>query len=263
MSLPVRIATLTVAFLAVVGGAVFIVIHYLLGGPPVENFTAGVRPDTGAQVDVVMQEDAQNTVSSKPDWGSYFIKSPTTGAWVHTTLFTVPAGSRVNMTILGYDGCTPLRNNYWSHVQGTIGGTVNVRWVDGEGQEGPAHNVSLINAWSGCNVGHTFAIPGLCIVVHRGGWFQFSVNNCIHSGNGEMESANGIEYRALQGAPSFRGSVISSTITRRILTSSNSELLLPGDDPNSRFAFEAIVAIGFPIGGAVSRIPSNVRTRSS
>src|SRR5580693_4300965 len=92
VSLPVRIATLLVAFLAVVAGGWFIVVHYLLGGPPVENFTAGVRP--------------------------------TTGAWVHTTLFEVPAGSRVNMTILGYDGCTPLRNPYWSKVTGTVGNVI-------------------------------------------------------------------------------------------------------------------------------------------
>jgi hypothetical protein len=155
VSLPVRIATLLVAFLAVVGGAVFILIHYLLGGPPVENFTAGVRPDTGAQVSVVMQEDPQNTVSTRPDWVSYFIKSPTTGAWVHTTLFTVPAGSRVNMTILGYDGCTPLRNPYWGRVTGTIG---NVIRVNGK-------PTSLINSWSGCNVGHTFSIPALNVNV--------------------------------------------------------------------------------------------------
>ena len=151
VSLPVRIATLTVAFLAVVGGAVFIVIHYLLGGPPVENFTAGVRPDTGAQVDVVMQEDAQSTVSSKPDWVSYFIKSPQTGQWVHTTLFKVPAGSRINMTILGYDGCTPLRNPIWGQVTGTTG---NIMRVDGQ-------PVSFLNSWSGCTVGHTFSIPAI------------------------------------------------------------------------------------------------------
>jgi hypothetical protein len=151
VSLPVRIATLLVAFLAVVAGGWFIVVHYLLGGPPVENFTAGVRPNTGAQVSIVMQEDPQNTVSTRPDWVSYFIKSPTTGAWVHTTLFEVPAGSRVNMTILGYDGCTPLRNPYWGKVTGTVG---NVIHVNGK-------PVSLINSWSGCTVGHTFSIPAL------------------------------------------------------------------------------------------------------
>jgi hypothetical protein len=162
VSLPVRVGTLLVAFAAVVAGAVFILIHYLLASPPVVNYTSTA---SGGQVNVVLQEDPQNGVTSTPDWVSYFVQNPQTKQWEHTTVFKVPAATKVNMTILGYDGCTPLRNNYWSHVQGTIGGTVNVRWVDGKGQEGPAHNVSLINSWSGCNVGHTFAIPGLNVFV--------------------------------------------------------------------------------------------------
>ena len=68
-----------------------------------------------------MQEDPQNSSATEPDWVSYFIQDPKTRPWVHTTLFQVPANTRVNMTILGYDGCTPLRNKFWSQVQGTIG----------------------------------------------------------------------------------------------------------------------------------------------
>ena len=151
MSLPARVVTLLVAFLAVVAGAAFLVVHYLLGGPPTVDFTAGVTADTGAAVQVVMQEDPQNTVSTHPDWVSYFIQSPKTGQWVHTTVFKVPAGSRVNVTIYGYDGCTPLRNPYWGHVTGTVGGTEDVN----------GKPVSNINSWSGCNVGHTFSIPGI------------------------------------------------------------------------------------------------------
>jgi hypothetical protein len=162
VSLPVRVGTLLVAFAAVVAGAVFIVIHYLLGGPALVDYTPTA---SGGQVNVVLQEDPQNDSTSTPDWVSYYVQDPANKQWVHTTLFKVPAGTTVNMTILGYDGCTPARNNYWGHVQGTIGGTVNVRWVDGKGQEGPAHNVSLINTWSRCNVGHTFAIPGLNLFV--------------------------------------------------------------------------------------------------
>jgi heme/copper-type cytochrome/quinol oxidase subunit 2 len=151
VSLPARVATLIGAFLAVAAGVAFIVVHYLLGGPPVIDFTAGVAPDTGAQVKVVMQEDPQNTVSSKPDWVSYFIQDPRTRQWVHTTLFEVPAGSRVQMTVLGYDGCTPLRNPVFGQVTGTIG---NVAYVDGK-------PVRFLNSWAGCNVGHTFSIPGI------------------------------------------------------------------------------------------------------
>jgi len=151
VSLPARVATLVVAFLAVVAVALFVVIHYFLASPQLVDFSAGVRADTGAAVHVVMQEDPQNTVSTHPDWVSYFIQDPRTGQWLHTTIFKVPAGDRIDMTIYGYDGCTPLRNPYWGKVTGTIGG---VEDVDGK-------PVSQLNSWSGCTVAHTFSIPGI------------------------------------------------------------------------------------------------------
>jgi hypothetical protein len=151
VSLAARVGTLIVAFLAVVASAVFVVVHLFLSGPPTLDYTANVTPDTGATVHIVMQEDPQNDVSNHPDWVSYFIQSPQTHQWVHTTIFKVPAGSRIDMTIYGYDGCTPLRNPYWGRVTGTIG---NVEYVNGK-------PVSQLNSWSGCNVGHTFSIPGI------------------------------------------------------------------------------------------------------
>jgi hypothetical protein len=151
VSLPARVATLVVAFLAFVALAVFVVLHYFLGGPQTVDFTAGVTPNTGASVNVVMQEDPQNTVTSHPDWVSYFIQNPQTKQWEHTTIFKVPAGSTINMTILGYDGCTPLRNPYFGKVTGTIG---DVEYVNGR-------PVTQLNSWGACNVGHTFSIPGI------------------------------------------------------------------------------------------------------
>jgi len=151
VSLPARIVTLLVAFLAVAAGVAFLVVHYLLASPPTVDYTAGVTPNTGATVHVVMQEDPQNTVTSHPDWVSYFIQDPQTHQWRHTTLFSVPAGTKIDMTIYGYDGCTPLRNPFFSGVTGTIGG---VAYVDGK-------PTKVVNSWSGCNVGHTFSIPSI------------------------------------------------------------------------------------------------------
>jgi hypothetical protein len=151
MSLPVRVGTLLVAFLAVVGGAIFVVIHFFLAGPPVIDYTAGVAPGSGQQIHIVLQEDAQNTVSNRPDWVSYFIKDPATGKWVHTTLFKVPAGATVDVTILGYDGCTPLRNPFWGKVTGTAG---NVEFINGKA-------TPVLNSWGECSVGHTFSIPSI------------------------------------------------------------------------------------------------------
>ncbi len=128
MSLPARVATLIVAFLAVAAVVAFVVVKYFLtsSGPPVEDFTAHVTPDTGAAVNVVMQEAPQTTVTTDPDWVTYFIQNPQTHAWVHTTNFSVPAGSKINITIYGYDGCTPLRNQLWGQVTGTIGNSMTV-----------------------------------------------------------------------------------------------------------------------------------------
>ncbi len=151
MSLLARVVTLVVAFVAVAVGVGFLVIHYLLASPQTIAFGSSVTPDTGAVVNVVMQEDPQNTVTAHPDWVSYFVQDPTSHNWVHTTVFQVPAGSVIHMTIYGYDGCTPLRNNFWGKITGTIGGTADVN----------GKPVSVINSWSGCNVAHTFSIPGI------------------------------------------------------------------------------------------------------
>ncbi len=148
MSLPVRVGTLLVAFLVVVGGAIFVVIQFFLAGPPVVDFTAA---SPGQAVSVVMQEDAQTSSGTRPAWVSYFIQDPHSGQWVHTTLFKVPAGAKINVTVLGFDGCTPLRNPLWGKVTGTIGG---VEYVNGQ-------PVSVLSSWGSCSVGHTFSIPGI------------------------------------------------------------------------------------------------------
>ena len=171
MSLPARISLLVVAFLAVVAIGAFTVLHYFRYNPPVEDYASGVTPNTGAVVHVVMQEDPQNTVSTHPDWVSYFIQNPQTKAWVHTTLFQVPAGSRIDMTIYGFDGCTPIRNPVWGQVTGTIG---DVEYVNGK----PVHQ---LNSWSGCNVGHTFSIPGINLNVPMASPSNPNANLCATS----------------------------------------------------------------------------------
>jgi hypothetical protein len=152
VSLPARVTTLLIAFAAVVAFVVFVAAHFVLSSPPLENYTPYA---SGGQVNVVMQTDPQNTVTNKPDWVSYFIQNPQNKQWVHTTYFAVPAATKVNMTIYGYDGCSALRNPVWGQVTGTIGG---VEYVDGK-------PTSDLNSWSGCNVQHTFTMAGLGINV--------------------------------------------------------------------------------------------------
>jgi hypothetical protein len=73
-------------------------------------------------------------------------------------LFKVPAGATVNVTVLGYDGCTPLRNPFFGQVTGTIG---NVEYINGK-------RVSTLNSWATCAVGHTFSIPSVGLNVPMG-----------------------------------------------------------------------------------------------
>ena len=171
MSGPVRIVTLLVAFAAGVAGAVFVVAHYVVSGPPTVDYTSAA---SGGQVNVVLQEDPQNDTTTTPDWVSYYVMKPgadphSASSWVHTTLFKVPANTRVNLTILGYDGCTPPRNNFWTQVQGTIGGVIAFQqFKDWNQPKGPVHVTSTLNGWSHCAVGHTFAIPSMHLFVPVG-----------------------------------------------------------------------------------------------
>ena len=162
MSVPARAAALALAVAAVVGLGVFVALYYVGGQSalPVVAYTA-----SAGQVNVVLQEDPQNNSASKPDWVSYYVQDPATKQWKHTTLFSVPPDTKVNVTIYGYDGCTPLRNNVWSQVLGTTGGTVNVQQFNKGKPLGPARTTSVINSWAGCNVAHTFAIPSLGVFV--------------------------------------------------------------------------------------------------
>lgn len=162
MSVPARAAALLAAVAVVVGLGIFVAVYYIGGA---SSLTTVHYAASGGQVNVMLQEDPQNDSASKPDWVSYYVQDPGTQQWVHTTLFSVPAHTRVNVTIFGYDGCTPLRNNAWSQVEGTLGGTVNVQSFNKAKPLGPAKDVSVINAWAHCAVGHTFAIPSLGVFV--------------------------------------------------------------------------------------------------
>jgi hypothetical protein len=157
VSLPARVTTLVIAFLAVVAGGIFVAFHYIGDQPPVEDYTSFAH---NGQVDVTLMTAAQTTVTDKPDWVTYFVRNPSTGQFVHTTYFKVPAGTRVNLTILGYDGCTPLRNPLWGKVAGTIGNVENVSFFNGK-TASPYQPISVLDSWADCSVQHTFAIPGL------------------------------------------------------------------------------------------------------
>jgi hypothetical protein len=199
--------SLTVAFLLVLGLGLFVAFYYIgsASSLPVVHYEA-----SGGQVNVVLQEDPQNDSASRPDWVTYYVQDPKTKQWVHTFLFSVPAKTKVNVTIYGYDGCTPLRNNFFSQVQGTIGNTVTVSQFDQHGKEYVTDDTtSVINSWSDCNVGHTFAIPALGLYVPVASPnAQLSANNlCSDSPcttNGNPYALETFSFRSPNHAGVFR-----------------------------------------------------------
>ena len=159
MSVPARVAALTAAFLLVVGLVVFVAFYYV--GSATTQLPTIHYAASGGQVSVTLQEDPQNDSNTRPDWVTYYTQDPNSKQWVHTTLFSIPANTRVNMTIYGYDGCTPLRNNYFSQVQGVTGNTIAVQQFDKNNKPlGGVKSESVVNSWADCNVGPYLRHPG-------------------------------------------------------------------------------------------------------
>jgi hypothetical protein len=175
VSLPVRIVTLLAAVVAVVAGAAFVVVHYLLGAtPPTVDFAAGhVR---GQAVNMTVQADPVNDASSTPDWVSYFVRDRA-GKWIHSTIWQLPADTRVNVTAYEYDTCDPLRNQLWGEVTGTVGGVMHVSG-EADGRNG---TISVVNSDTTCGVAHTFAVPSLGINVPLEGVLYTAKNQCAQA----------------------------------------------------------------------------------
>jgi hypothetical protein len=129
---------------------IFFAVQSLLGSPPTVTFTA----NAAGQVNVTLQTVGSYGSGQHPTWVSYLIQDPQ-GNWVHTTLWQVPAHTRINVTIYQFDSGSPLRNQEVGQVTGTVG--------DDAVLNGKSFNVFDSNVGNG--VGHTFSIPSLGINV--------------------------------------------------------------------------------------------------
>jgi hypothetical protein len=173
MSVLARAVTLLVAFIAVVGLAFFVVVHIFLAEPPTVDFTASHV--AGQPVNMTIMTDPVNDVSDHPDWVSYFVRSPQTGSWIHSTIWQLPAHTRINVTNYEFDTCDPLRNQFNGRVSGTIG---NVMSVSGEADGVNGSGISVVNSDTTCGVAHTFSVPDLGINVPFEGVLYAAKNQC-------------------------------------------------------------------------------------
>ena len=147
MSIAWKASLTVVLFLAAVAAGVILVLSFLTG-PPTVDFTAA----PGQPVNLTVQTVGSIGFGDHPQWVSYLVENPQ-GQWVHSTLWQVPAHTRINVTIYQYDSGSPLRNQVKGHVTGTIG---DVASLNGR----PFH---VINSNAGNGVAHTFSIPTLGI----------------------------------------------------------------------------------------------------
>jgi hypothetical protein len=150
MSLAWKWSVTVVLFLVAAIAAVILIVN-LLGTPPTVDYTSG---SPGQPVNVTLQAVGAFGSGNHPDWVSYMVESPQ-GQWVHTTVFQVPAHTRINITIYNYDSGSPLRNQHFGQVTGTAG---NVATLNG-------HAFRVVNSNVGNGVAHTFTMPELGISV--------------------------------------------------------------------------------------------------
>jgi hypothetical protein len=119
----------------------------------VVNFTN--TQASGQPVHLTVQTVGSIGFGAHPTWVSYLVKDPKTGKWMHDTSWELPAHTVIDMTVYQYDSGSPLRNQEWGQVLGTIGHSATLN----------GKSFTSYDSNTGNGVGHTFAIPTLNISV--------------------------------------------------------------------------------------------------
>ncbi len=102
---------------------------------------------SNGSTDLTLQTVAAFGQAPHPTWVSYLVKNQS-GAWVHSTIFKLPANSTVKVTIINFDGNSGLRNPFLSQPRGVDGAAIRV-----DGKRVTALNPDLVS--------HTFTVPDM------------------------------------------------------------------------------------------------------
>ncbi len=143
-------------FALAVGLVVFTAMSFLRTEPPTVDLAAGHQP--GQPVHLTVETVGSVGYGVHPQWVSYLVKAPN-GQWVQSTLWNLPAHTKIDVTIYQYDSGSPLRNQQVGQVYGTDGGTATLN----------GKTIRLVNSNAGSGVGHTFSVPSLGINVPLAG----------------------------------------------------------------------------------------------
>jgi len=154
-----RLTTSLGLFLVAVGLVVWAVAAYLTPGTPGGELNFTNTQGAGQPVNLTVQTVGAIGFGPHPTWVSYLTKDPRSGQWTQDNTWVLPANTVINMTVLQYDSGSPLRNQQYGQVQGTIGGVAK--------SDGTSY--SIVNSNLGNGVGHTFAVPELGLIVPLAG----------------------------------------------------------------------------------------------
>jgi hypothetical protein len=162
-----RLATVVGLFVVAAALVVVAFAAFLRPGVPfgVVDFTHAQAP--GQPVNLTVQTVGSIGYGPHPTYVTYMVKD-SSGKWIHSTAWKVPANAVINVTLLQYDTGSPLRNQQWGQVTGTIGGTASLNGA----------SFSSYNANVGNGVGHTFTVPALGVDVPLVGVDGNSTNVC-------------------------------------------------------------------------------------
>jgi hypothetical protein len=154
--------------LAVVGVVIGLYVSKLTrdnGAPP---YTVPVTTQNGQKV-VDLEIETVAAVGPQlspkhPDYVSYLVRD-TQGKWLRRTVWRLPANATVHVTIYNFDGDSGLRNPLFARPQGIDG---NVFSLDGK-------PTTVIDP---DGTSHTFAVPGLGLIVPIAGVPDAAKNQC-------------------------------------------------------------------------------------
>jgi hypothetical protein len=135
-----------------------------LSGSPAYSIpvqTSGAHPVVNLEIQTVAAVGPK--LSRNPDWVSYLVH--TSAGWQRKTVWTLPANATVHVTIYNFDGASGLRNPYLARPQGMDGNTIS---VDGKSVDSIDPN----------DASHTFAVPGLGIILAIPGVADDARNQC-------------------------------------------------------------------------------------
>jgi hypothetical protein len=181
-----RLVAVAVAVVVVVALIVVYVTEYLMVSPPAVavSSTTGGTPTANLTLQTVASLGPGYT---QPTWVSYLVKNES-GAWEHSTIFTVPAHALIHVTVYQYDGASGLRNPLLGRPEGVVG---NVMQVDGKTLRVLDPNLAS----------HTFSVPALHLVVPLAGVPDDAKNQCEAAPCTLAEAHRTITFSFRTGAP--------------------------------------------------------------